>query len=330
MSKPSSGKKPGSGIPLSRRDGGKKLYACANKTCPNQSHYTPSCPNVTGKNPPPKLAVATQLPEPSPQVPKKVSTQNDDVSGTVKKVTGSAFSREGMFDRAVAAVREKDTESFLTVLPDRTKEWRNTAGEYHRDGDRPAVIYADGSQEWWWHGEHHRDGDRPATVRANGQQEWFQHGELHRDNDLPAAIYPGGTKMWSQDGEYHRDGDQPAVIYADGSQEWRWHGKYHRDNDLPAIVHANGSQEWYQYDEHHRVSGPAVIHPDGTKEWWWEGEKVKHPDLCEQACAPACTEEEKTQLALLCLHDDPAVATIAVNNPSCPEDGKNFYQLKYG
>ncbi len=96
-------------------------------------------------------------------------------------------------------------------------------------------------------GIYHRNDDLPAIIRANGTQEWHQYGKIHRDNDLPAIIYADGYREWYQYGKCHRDNDLPAVICADGTQEWYQHGKCHRDNDMPAVVYADGTQEWYQY-----------------------------------------------------------------------------------
>ena len=72
------------------------------------------------------------------------------------------------------------------------KSWRR-----HRDG-APAVIWPDGSEEWWQHGELHRD-DGPAIVRADGTQEWYQHGEPHRDGG-PAKIKANGRQEWWRHG----------------------------------------------------------------------------------------------------------------------------------
>lgn len=43
--------------------------------------------------------------------------------------------------------------------------------------------------------ELYRDGDLPATIRVNGTQEWYQNGLLHRDY-LPAAIRANGNYEW--------------------------------------------------------------------------------------------------------------------------------------
>lgn len=46
----------------------------------------------------------------------------------------------------------------------------------HREGDKPAVISADGSMEWWVNGQRHRDGGNPAVIRNDGSMEWWDNG----------------------------------------------------------------------------------------------------------------------------------------------------------
>jgi hypothetical protein len=129
-----------------------------------------------------------------------------------------------------------------------TTRWYDGGGKCHRDGDLPAVMYADGTQVWYQHGNKHRDGDLPAVVWENGSQRWYKHGKLHRSFDLPAAVWPDGTQWWYHHGECHRDGDLPAVVEPDGTQFWYlWyqHGEPHRSFDLPAVVWPDGRQEWW-------------------------------------------------------------------------------------
>jgi len=85
------------------------------------------------------------------------------------------------------------------------KEWYNNAGELHRENDLPAVIFNDGSREW------------------------YMNGKVHRENDLPALIYKDGSKLWyNKAGKLHRENDLPAIIWADGSKEWYLNGKCQR------------------------------------------------------------------------------------------------------
>jgi hypothetical protein len=59
----------------------------------------------------------------------------------------------------------------------------------HSFNDQPAIIYVNGTKEWYQHGLFHRDNDQPAIISASGSKGWYQHGKLHRDNDQPAIIY---------------------------------------------------------------------------------------------------------------------------------------------
>ena len=124
------------------------------------------------------------------------------------------------------SVQKVDIITFQMNLEPVTDEWGTTTwfdsdGKRHRDGDLPAVVYAEGGQGWYQHGKLHRDGDLPAVVEAEGAQGWFQHGVIHRDGDLP------------------------AMVGLDGLQWWFWRGRRHRSFDLPAVVKPNGDKEWW-------------------------------------------------------------------------------------
>ena len=73
--------------------------------------------------------------------------------------------------------------------------WQNQNVQRHRDGDKPALIGADGSLEWYQYDKLHRDEDLPAVIGKDGQLEWYQNGKLHRFSG-PAVIYPDGTHHW--------------------------------------------------------------------------------------------------------------------------------------
>ena len=74
-------------------------------------------------------------------------------------------------------------------------------GKKHLDGDLPAVIQADGSQEWYKNGSLHRDGDLPAIMKADGTNVWYKEGQLHRGHNLPALIKADGRTKWYIRGE---------------------------------------------------------------------------------------------------------------------------------
>jgi hypothetical protein len=73
---------------------------------------------------------------------------------------------------------------------------------------------------WYLNDDYHRDLDRPAWIWPNGTKGWYQHGNNHRDNDKPAIISSNGTKFWCQHNKWHRDNNFPAKIWDDGGMEY--------------------------------------------------------------------------------------------------------------
>ena len=69
-------------------------------------------------------------------------------------------------------VENSDNITQKIVTPEKT-EYRK-GGKLHRNNG-PAIIYADGSKEWWLNGERHRKGG-PAIVHADGTERYFIHG----------------------------------------------------------------------------------------------------------------------------------------------------------
>lgn len=91
-------------------------------------------------------------------------------------------------------------------------EFHQQDGLLHSHADRPAVVYADGTQWWYREGQVHRD-NGPAVVHANGVEEWWQENKRHR-TDGPAVTYPTtlvitpalrGVKQWWLDGKLQRE-----------------------------------------------------------------------------------------------------------------------------
>ena len=58
-----------------------------------------------------------------------------------------------------------------------TKVWMNEREEWHREGDLPAVIHADGTQKWYKNDKIHRAGGKPAIIYADGTKQWWENGE---------------------------------------------------------------------------------------------------------------------------------------------------------
>ena len=136
-------------------------------------------------------------------------------------------------------------------------------GVLHRDNDKPAVVYSDGSREWWVHGKRLRwDPRSPTEIRCNPATKNYE---------------VSGTRVWHNiDGQIHRE-DEPAVIHADGSREWWQNGQRYRKNGLPTVETAEGRRMWHNRSGVlHRLGLPAVIGPEGP-EWWVNGERQAMP-----------------------------------------------------
>jgi hypothetical protein len=59
----------------------------------------------------------------------------------------------------------------VNFLHDGTEVWVDDDGEYHRDGDLPAIILPDGTVLYYYHGDQHRVGGA-AVLRADGSYEF--------------------------------------------------------------------------------------------------------------------------------------------------------------
>ena len=77
------------------------------------------------------------------------------------------------------------------------QEWSDSLGRLHREGG-PAVVWLNGTEEWWYHGKLHRE-DGPAFIRPNVTREWYKDGKVHRI-DGPAIIMDDGRSFWHING----------------------------------------------------------------------------------------------------------------------------------
>ena len=139
--------------------------------------------------------------------------------------------------------------------------------EFHRDGDKPAVITRT-CIKFYKHGKLHRDpiidpatGEKvivPAVIYRNmkhlGALFFVKDHKLHSVNDIPASIYPCGTMEWFKEDMLHRDNDLPAIVMANGTREWYQYNKLHRENDMPAIIRADGLEPYWRESMNLRVT----------------------------------------------------------------------------
>lgn len=155
------------------------------------------------------------------------------------------------------------------------EEWRKN-GLLHREGDDPAVKYADGTMEWWNENLLDRKNGEPAVVTADGNLFYYEDGVQHR-NGGPAVEKSDGTIVFMEDGVYHRNEEEgPSVIHPDGGMTYFKDGKRHREDDKPAMLTANGDKYWYNNGKLDRDGGPAIEFADGSKHWYRNG--IRHRD----------------------------------------------------
>ena len=182
--------------------------------------------------------------------------------------------------------------------------------------DGPAVVWNDGSEEWWVNGKRHRL-DGPAVILLSGvrnnldrycintyntlekgtSKEWWVDGKLHREdgpaieciahersaiklkiNNFPLIEneYPKDTQEWYLNGKRHRL-DGPAITSSSGIKVWIQNGKIGRNDDsYSAFLPRNAEYIWFKNGKIHRENLPAVIHPTGNI--WYHKGKVHRED----------------------------------------------------
>lgn len=115
--------------------------------------------------------------------------------------------------------------------------WVDENGQYHREGDLPAIMRDNGTREWCVHGKRHRDGDKPAVDRANGDRLWKKNDIVHREAvdeqgaPLPAIIADDCSK-WIRNGEFSNPGHDWVAKLADGTKGYYRDSALHFDNGV--------------------------------------------------------------------------------------------------
>jgi hypothetical protein len=112
----------------------------------------------------------------------------------------------------------------VLLLPEHTKELKELFCQSEIEEEAQGVILnlnGEMSKVWKKNGQYHRDGDKPAIIMQKGNREWYQHGMKHRNGDKPAVIYDSTRKYYMND-QLHRIGG-PAVIDFRG-ERWFQYG----------------------------------------------------------------------------------------------------------
>ncbi|RTK95484.1 MAG: hypothetical protein EKK64_06585 [Neisseriaceae bacterium] len=128
-----------------------------------------------------------------------------------KNIENAVYNRFRLGEKTYYAM---NGEVYLSCENNIKTYWKN--GKIHRDNNLPAVIYKDGSKEWYCKGKRHRE-NGPAVVYSNGNKEYWINGKRHRI-DGP-AIENHEFKAWFFDGKIHRD-NLPAIERINGHNEY--------------------------------------------------------------------------------------------------------------
>lgn len=114
-------------------------------------------------------------------------------------------------------------------------------------------------RQWYHLGLLHRDGDLPAEITYNGTQEYYKHGLHHRENGLP-AIVEGGCEYVGDDAIYPENAHFVWCVNGVYARPAGDHGPTEIEGKIKAwYVGAYGGEYTVAHNEH----GPAVIRADG-------------------------------------------------------------------
>ena len=125
---------------------------------------------------------------------------------------------------------KKERARYWPITPELMAQYRDGS---HTQKDR------NGNLIWRQNGQYHRDGDLPAKIYADGRLLWCKNGKLHRDQDKPSYIGLNGILSWYQTGQRHRFGG-PAWIASDDKLEWLING----ENITPKVREWLAGEEW--------------------------------------------------------------------------------------
>lgn len=86
---------------------------------------------------------------------------------------------------------------FTKVIVDEySKTYWYLNNKFHRENDKPAIIWSDGSKHWYINGKRHRENDKPAIIWSDESKEWWKNGICHRENGPAKVNDIYGFKAW--------------------------------------------------------------------------------------------------------------------------------------
>jgi hypothetical protein len=82
--------------------------------------------------------------------------------------------------------------------------WKDWNWDVHREGDRPAIIWSDGTEIYYKRGKKHRE-NGPAAIFLDGHEEWYFEGKFHRIGGPALTTSDGRTYFYINGEEYPED-----------------------------------------------------------------------------------------------------------------------------
>lgn len=157
--------------------------------------------------------------------------------------------------------------------------------------DSPAVIYSDGTEEWWLNGRRHRLDNKAIRNAYKGLNVNIVNGKVickYRDNNDRLVFIDDGEKyipyltrtyemikntscdILKIDEEYEMSteigctqlfwkGMLTSVEYVSGTKIYYKYGVKHNESSPAIIDNKLNSQYWYQYGMLHRDGNPAIV-----------------------------------------------------------------------
>lgn len=147
-----------------------------------------------------------------------VSSKNYELFETIKKVIVKLQEPSRMFrinDKLTICKKTSSENGYKYELD----------GYIHREYDKPAWLYGDGTMTYYLFEIINRKNDHPAYVNVDSGRIWCVNDMEHRENDFPSNISSSGYQEWMLNEEYKRKNNlktQISVLYIDYTHNSKW------------------------------------------------------------------------------------------------------------
>jgi len=149
-------------------------------------------------------------------------------------------------DDLIKDVQSDEDDKHFEINEYGAKIWYDENHNIHRDNDKPAIIYSNGTMDWYQHGKQYRPpGNKPSTITNTGMRVYTDSmGRLHRE-DGPAVITDSGKKYY-----YHHD--QQVLMSVARARAKAFGLKFHKESldDLIDDVEQDEIKKHFNLDDY--------------------------------------------------------------------------------